>query len=95
MQATAEIRALNFAGLIVGLTGNALDDDVEKFLEAGADTVYAKPFTAPQLRTILGIIEQHGSSSSEEVRNALQLATGRAGASAGTQQPRGSGGNGA
>jgi CheY-like chemotaxis protein len=76
------------------LTGNALDDDVEKFLEAGADTVYAKPFTAPQLRTILDIIDQHGSSSSEEVRDALQLATGR-GKSRDSATTRAGGGSGA
>jgi CheY-like chemotaxis protein len=78
LEATSEIRALKFPGLIIGLTGNALDDDVEHFLEAGADSVFAKPFTDSQLSTILDLIKTHGFRSSPEIRSAMQIATGRA-----------------
>ena len=35
LEASTIIRSLGFTGLIVGVTGNALDDDVAKFIEAG------------------------------------------------------------
>ena len=60
LEASSVIRALGFTGLIVGLTGNALDDDVANFLSAGnfcsfdglvitlfADRVIFKPLREP------------------------------------------------
>jgi CheY-like chemotaxis protein len=41
---TKIIRALGYSAPIFGLTGNALDSDVEYFLKNGADRVMAKPF---------------------------------------------------
>jgi hypothetical protein len=35
LEATEAIRALGFSGLIIGLTGNALDDDVANFIKSG------------------------------------------------------------
>ena len=43
-QAARIIREEGYGGLIVGLSGNTLDEDVVKFLAAGADCVFAKPF---------------------------------------------------
>lgn len=42
--ATKAIRALGFEGLIIGVTGNALEEDVEEFVRFGADKVMPKPF---------------------------------------------------
>ncbi len=36
-------RELGFAMLVVGVTGNVMDDDVEAYLNAGADAVLMKP----------------------------------------------------
>ena len=44
---------MKFNHLIIGLTGNAMDDDVLKFLDAGADDVLVKPFKSEHLDEIL------------------------------------------
>jgi hypothetical protein len=44
--ATRVIRALGYTAPIFGLTGNALDSDVQYFLKQGADRVIPKPFNA-------------------------------------------------
>ncbi|CAB9496965.1 Sensor protein kinase WalK (Fragment) [Seminavis robusta] len=43
--ATEEIRKLGFDGLVFGVTGNLLQEDVEHFLSKGADEVLPKPVT--------------------------------------------------
>jgi CheY-like chemotaxis protein len=48
-EASRQIRSNGYNRLIIGVTGNALDDDVEAFLTAGADCVIAKPLRAPAL----------------------------------------------
>jgi CheY-like chemotaxis protein len=65
LEATQAIRALGFNGLIIGLTGNALDDDVANFIKAGADCVFYKPFREEHLATLLGFIADHGCESSD------------------------------
>ena len=47
--ASRYIRDFGFTRLIIGITGNALDDDVAAFLLAGADCVIAKPLRANSL----------------------------------------------
>ena len=42
--ATQKIREMGFHGLIIGVTGNALPEDVKEFLDHGADGVVPKPF---------------------------------------------------
>ena len=41
--ATRKIRELGFNGVIIGITGNALPEDVRVFLASGADKVMPKP----------------------------------------------------
>jgi CheY-like chemotaxis protein len=43
-EATKQIRALGYKGIIVGVTGNALPEDVKEFIDLGADIVLPKPF---------------------------------------------------
>ena len=38
-------RELNFQGIILGVTGNALDDDIQRFITKGVDEVIIKPMT--------------------------------------------------
>jgi len=42
--ATLTIRSLGYQGLIFGLTGNLLKEDVDHFMLKGADDVFPKPF---------------------------------------------------
>ena len=41
--ATARIRSLGYTGVIVGVTGNAMQNDIQTFLGKGADKVLIKP----------------------------------------------------
>ena len=41
--ATEELRAAGYAGVILGLTGNALPEDIEAFVSRGANAVMLKP----------------------------------------------------
>ena len=50
--ATREIRALGYSGIIVGVTGNALADDIDSFIRAGADRVFTKPLRMDDLLDI-------------------------------------------
>jgi len=51
--ATVIIRSRGLTVPIIALTGNALDEDQRKFLEAGADDVLTKPVRKDQLDAIL------------------------------------------
>ena len=48
----------------MGVTGNALDDDVANFIRAGADCVFAKPFREEHLAALLQFISENGCESS-------------------------------
>ena len=75
--ATQRIRALGFRGLILGVTGNAIVDDINAFLAIGADAVITKPvsfralmshirtFTSNSLQGDGALLrDSHGSTSS-------------------------------
>ena len=47
-EATKKIRDLGYVGVILGVTGNVLDDDVREFKAQGADEVLPKPFEPKQ-----------------------------------------------
>ena len=51
--ATTVLRKQNYRGLVVGLTGNVLDEDLEEFRESGCDEVITKPLDVPELRRTL------------------------------------------
>ena len=65
VEATAALRgpAIGYPNLIIGVTGNALDDDVTAFLGAGADMVLAKPMRPAHLQLLLAYITSHGKRS--------------------------------
>jgi len=52
-----------YKNLIVGVTGNVLEDDVGEFLAAGADLVMFKPLKMAQLSTLLTFMDENGSTS--------------------------------
>lgn len=49
--ATREIRALGYQGRVYGLTGNALQSDIDLFMSAGADLVLTKPLDMHHFRS--------------------------------------------
>ena len=46
------LRSEDYENLIIGVTGNTLDDDIAAFMDAGADVVLLKPLR-PQLLAVL------------------------------------------
>jgi CheY-like chemotaxis protein len=67
-EASRQIRINGYKRLILGVTGNALDDDVEAFLEAGADCVIAKPLRADVLDAVLRYIAEKGIDSDPKMK---------------------------
>ena len=68
VDATRLLRRLGFRNLIIGVTGNVLKDDIEAFYDAGADTVYRKPFKKEDLMSVLKYIQLHGFKSTDGER---------------------------
>ena len=52
-EATQQIRALGYRGIIVGVTGSVLQEDVDDFIGHGADFVAPKPLDVELLKTKL------------------------------------------
>ena len=57
--ATREIRALGYSGIIIGVSGNALAEDVDLFLSSGANKVLPKPVQMEDLMDILGGMDEY------------------------------------
>ena len=49
--------------LVVGVTGNVMDDDVVEYLTAGADMIMGKPMRVTLLTALLRHVQQHGPLS--------------------------------
>ena len=43
-EASRLIRDAGYDGIIIGITGNAMDEDIDSFIKSGADVVLPKPF---------------------------------------------------
>jgi osomolarity two-component system sensor histidine kinase SLN1 len=63
IESTTKIRTAGYANLILGLTGNALDEDKHLFLAAGADCIFAKPLRQVHIDAILEHTGLHGFKS--------------------------------
>ena len=63
MEATEKLRSEQFPNLIIGLTGNVLDDDVAAFERAGADVVLSKPLKVNLLVSLIENISYIGITS--------------------------------
>lgn len=57
------LRSIGFANTLVGLTGNAMDVDIEFFEEAGVDAVLIKPLNIDRLDKVLGYCGEYGVKS--------------------------------
>ena len=51
--ATAEMRRRGFSMLVIGLTGNVMQLDVDVFMQNGADGVLSKPLSVQKLMDTL------------------------------------------
>ena len=49
--ATSKIRALGYKGLIFGVTGNGMKEDIDHFISCGADKVLIKPVSIKDIET--------------------------------------------
>ena len=60
------LRGIGYTGLIIGITGNGLEEDKKSFIDNGADYVFVKPFTKDKLNKILEFIKNNGFESKED-----------------------------
>lgn len=63
LEAAKKLREAGYGYIIVGLTGNILEDDIAEFIAAGADIVLSKPLQVDVLDRILKTIEAQGCRS--------------------------------
>ena len=54
------LRESGFDNLIVGVTGNVLEDDVREFMATGADIVISKPMRLGTLDALVRFVEAEG-----------------------------------
>jgi CheY-like chemotaxis protein len=63
-EATKEIRALGYHAPIIGVTGNTLAMDLQRFEECGCDRVIGKPFSLERfLQYMAEAVREHRRSS--------------------------------
>ena len=62
------LRGIGYDGLIIGITGNGLEDDKDKYLESGADYVFVKPFNKQKLVMLLELIKTNGYDSKKPLK---------------------------
>jgi CheY-like chemotaxis protein len=60
VHATRAMRDFGFTGIIAGVTGNVMDDDVKEYLHMGADIVYGKPVKQAVLKLLVDHIKKEG-----------------------------------
>jgi osomolarity two-component system, sensor histidine kinase TcsA len=53
IEACKKIRALGYVGVILAISGNVIPEDIQEFLDAGADYFLGKPFKLEQLQSVL------------------------------------------
>lgn len=53
IEACKYIRTLGYVGLIIAISGNVIQEDINEFLAAGADHFIGKPFKLEQLQAVL------------------------------------------
>lgn len=58
-----QLRKMGYRNLLLGVTGNALDEDVSHFTSCGADMVLAKPVRKQQLDKLVTHITNYGFAS--------------------------------
>lgn len=59
-KAVVEMRRLGYNKLVIGLTGEDSPDELQGFVDRGADYVIAKPFDAPKLNLLHTFVAKYG-----------------------------------
>jgi DNA-binding response OmpR family regulator len=57
-----EMRNVTYEGLIIGLTGEDSTDDVDMFIQHGADMVIAKPLDARKIGLLQQFLTKYGAT---------------------------------
>jgi CheY-like chemotaxis protein len=61
---TAKVmRARGFAGLIIGVTGHYLKEDIDDFIKCGANAVLSKPLNFVEMKSLIQDLLLVGSTS--------------------------------
>jgi CheY-like chemotaxis protein len=63
VEAVRKLRGKGYSKLVVGVTGNILDEDVANFVSAGADMVLGKPVKINMLKMLLNHVHENGPLS--------------------------------
>lgn len=63
VDATKIIRKNGYTNLIIGITGNIMDNDKDIFLDAGVDMVCEKPLKYEKIKKIAKFVKKYGSKS--------------------------------
>ena len=66
------MREKGFQNLVVGVTGNVMEDDIAEFLAAGADLVLPKPLKIQTLDRLLQFIDANSPTSMPGMKLAEQ-----------------------
>ena len=56
------LRALGYQNLLIGITGNSMEDDVAQFYAGGIDFLFTKPFKKAHLDALWQLVLQEGAS---------------------------------
>jgi CheY-like chemotaxis protein len=51
--AVKALRDMNYTGIVIGVTANVLQSDIEDFVSQGANAVIKKPMSAEKLEVVL------------------------------------------
>ena len=78
MEAARQLREAKYANLIVGLTGAALDSEVNEFLGSGADLVLTKPLRQGHLLGLIAYTRSAGYHSTGAARKLSMVESDRA-----------------
>jgi CheY-like chemotaxis protein len=68
IEAAKIIRRDGYRRLIIGVTGNSLEDELDEFIAAGADLVIVKPLKNQSIEMLLGFIQTNGFDSAHGYR---------------------------
>lgn len=52
-EATKQVRSLGYKGVVIGVTGNAFEDQIQNYLSCGANAVLQKPLDIIKLKTLV------------------------------------------
>ena len=72
LEAVEVLRKRGFRNMVVGVTGNVLEDEVAQFLNAGADLVFGKPLRMPALMALLKFVRENGPESQPHMAMKIQ-----------------------